>query len=118
MGGPKGRKIEILDGFLNMLFEPIILVKIYLIFNKIDGEKHMDFVLFLVVLFVFFCTLETSKIVLPSRRELNFYKIAFFAFDEKRQRNQIRKGLDFDVNLGLDACEISYEKSMDFKVKN
>ena len=54
LGGPKGRKIEILDGFLNMLFEPIILVKIYLIFNKIDGEKHMDFVLFFVLLFVFF----------------------------------------------------------------
>ena len=54
LGGPKGRKIEILDGFLNMLFEPIILVKIYLIFNKIDGEKHMDFVMFFVLYFVFF----------------------------------------------------------------
>ena len=26
--------------------------------------------------------------------------------------------MDFDVNLGLEACEISYEKSMDFEVKN
>jgi len=26
--------------------------------------------------------------------------------------------LDFDVNLGLEACKISYEKSMDFEAKN
>ena len=71
---------------MDILFESIILVKIGLIFNKIDGEKHMDFVLFFVLFFVFFRTLETLKIVLPSRRELNFCKIAVFALDEKRQR--------------------------------
>ena len=54
LGGPKGRKIEILGGFLDILFESIILVKIYLILNKIDGETHIDFVLFFVLLFVFF----------------------------------------------------------------
>ena len=26
--------------------------------------------------------------------------------------------MDFDVNLGFEACEISYEKSMDFEVQN
>ena len=26
--------------------------------------------------------------------------------------------MDFDVNLGLEACKISYEKSMDFEAKN
>ena len=54
LGGPKGRKIEILGFFLCniMLFKPIILVKIHL--DRIDGEKHMDFVLFFVLLFVFF----------------------------------------------------------------
>ena len=31
----------------------------------------------------FFLTLDTLKIVLPSRRELDFYKIAFFEFDGK-----------------------------------
>ena len=61
MGGSKARKIEILDGFLNMLFEPIILVKIYLIFSKIDAEKHMDFVLFFVLLFVFFLNAQNLK---------------------------------------------------------
>ena len=70
----------------DMMFETLILVEFCLSFDKIEGEKNaVCLVVFCVILGVFL-TLETFKIVLPSRRELNFYKIAFFALDEKRQR--------------------------------
>ena len=86
LGGPSGPKIEILGAFLDMLFETLILIEFLCFFDKTDSEKHIDFLLFSVLFLVFFLTLETLKIVLPSRRELNFYKIAFFALDEKRHR--------------------------------
>ena len=54
--------------------------------DKNNGEKHMDVQLLFVLVLVFFVTLETLKIVLASRRELSFYKIAFFVLDEKRHR--------------------------------
>ena len=63
-----------------------------------------SFWIFFFAVFTVFSTLESSKIVLPSRRELNFYKIEFFELDAKRHRKQIKKGMDFDVNLGLEAC--------------
>ena len=85
-GGQNCRKIDIFGDFLDMFYETFIFLKNSLIFSKIADEKHIDFKLFLMFFFVFFRTLETLKIVLPSRRELNFCKIAFFALDEKRQR--------------------------------
>ena len=69
-----------------MLFETLILVEFCLSFDKIEGEKNAVFLVVFCVILGVFLTLETLKIVLPSRRELNFYKIAFFAQDEKRQR--------------------------------
>ena len=68
-----------------MLLETLILVDFCMILDKIDDEKLID-LLFFVLFFMFFLTLETLKIVLPSRRELDFYKIAFLALDEKRGR--------------------------------
>ena len=85
-GGQNCRKIDIFGDFLDMCYETFIFLKNSLIFSKIADETHIDFDLFLMLFFVFFRTLETLKIVLPSRRELNFCKIAFFALDEKRQR--------------------------------
>ena len=57
-----------------MLFETLILVEFCLMFDKIDCEKHMDILLVLVLILVFFLTLETFKIVLPSRRNANFHR--------------------------------------------
>ena len=84
LGGQNGPKIEILGDFWGMFFETSILVEFCLIFGKNDSEKHVDFWLFFMLFFVFFRTLETLKIVLPSRRELNFYKIAFCTREEQR----------------------------------
>ena len=39
---------------------------------------------FFAYFFVFFLRLKTLKIVLSPARELNVYKIAFFALDEKK----------------------------------
>ena len=86
LGGPSGPKIEILGAFLDMLFETLILIEFLCFFDETDSETYIDFLLFSVLFLVFFLTLETLKIVLPSRRELNFYKIVFFAVDEKRRR--------------------------------
>ena len=84
--GQNDQKIEILVVFGGMLLETLFLVDFCWIFDKNDREKHMDFLLYLALFFVFFLTLETLKIVLLSRRELNFYKIPFFELDEKRRR--------------------------------
>ena len=70
-----------------MLFETLILVEFCLSFDKIEGEKNAVFLVVFCVILGVFLTLETLKIVLPSRRELNFYKIAFFALEENRRRN-------------------------------
>ena len=92
LGGQNGRNIEILGVFRDVLFETLILVKFCLIFDEIAGEKHISFWLFLVSFLVFVLTFETFKIVLPSRRELKFYKIAFFALVEKKAPKVGRKG--------------------------
>ena len=86
LGSQNRRKNEIWSVSGDMMFETLILVEFGLIFNKIAGEKHITFWLSLVSFLMFFLTFETLKIVLPSRRELNFHKIAFFAFDGKRRR--------------------------------
>ena len=105
MGGQNGRKIEILTVFGNMLFETLILVEFCLSFLiKSKANKNAVFLVVFCVILGVFLTLETFKIVLPSRRELNFYKIAFFALEENRRRNWIEKGMDFDLNLGLETC--------------
>ena len=41
--------------------------------------------------------LETLKIVLPSRQELDFYKIAFFELDGKKLPKIVEKSMDFEV---------------------
>ena len=69
------------------------------IFDKIDIEKRIDFLLFSVISWKFFLAFETLKIVLPPARERNFHKIAFFGFDEKRGRKSVEKDMDFDEKL-------------------
>ena len=85
LGGHNRRKIEILGVWGDMMPKKLILVEFCLIFDEIAGEKHISFWLFLVSFLAFVLTFETFKIVLPSRREVKFYKIAFFALDEKRR---------------------------------
>ena len=51
LGGQNGRQIKNLADFLSMLLETSFLVEISGIFHKNDGEKHMEFSLFLNMLF-------------------------------------------------------------------
>ena len=85
-GKPKSSKTRDLVCFGGYDVRDLNLVEFGLIFNKIAGEKHTIFWFSLVSFLMFFLTFETCKIVLLSKRELNFYKIAFFAFDGKRCR--------------------------------
>ena len=55
-----------------MRYETFVFLKNSWIFSKLADEKHIDFDLFFMFFFVYVRTLETLKIVLPSRRELNF----------------------------------------------
>ena len=57
------------------------------VFGAIFGRHFRILILgcFLMTILVVFLTLESLKIVLPSRRELNFHKIAFFTHDGKKQ---------------------------------
>ena len=77
LGGQNRRKNEIWCVSGDMMFETLILVEFGFTFNEIAGEKHITFWLSLVSFLMFFLTFETLKIVLPSRRELNFHKIVF-----------------------------------------
>ena len=86
LGGKIVEKSRFLVLFGGMLFEILILAEFCLIFDDIDDEKHVGFLLLFVSCFMFFLTLETLKIVLPSRRELNFHKITFFQLDEQIPR--------------------------------
>ena len=74
MGGFCGQQDKILGVRGDVLFETLILIEFCLIFGEVDGEKDIVFWFFLVLFRVFFLTFETLKIVLPSRRELNFFK--------------------------------------------
>ena len=50
---------------------------------------------------------ETLKIVLPSRRELDFYKIAFFEFGGETHQQIIKKSMDFEMqswDISLTSC--------------
>ena len=42
---------------------------------------------------------DFAKFVLPSRRELNFYKIAVFDLDAKTHRTSSEEYLDFEVKI-------------------
>ena len=53
LGGQNLRKIQNLGVFFGMLFETLFLVTFCLIFEKIDDEKHMEFCLFLNMLFYY-----------------------------------------------------------------
>ena len=86
MGGQNGRKIEILGVLGDIMLETFILVDFCMIFDKIDDDKYIDFLSFSMICLMFSLTLETLKNVLPSRRELNFYKIAFLGLDENTQQ--------------------------------
>ena len=46
---------------------------------------------------MFFSMLESLKIVLPSRRELDFYIIALFESDAKSFQKIIKKSVDFEL---------------------
>ena len=83
LGGRNGPNIEIWNIFGSVLFEAFFGVKFGVIFENIDDEKHIDLLSFVVIFLAFVLTFETLKIVLPSRRNAYFYKIAFFARDEK-----------------------------------
>ena len=51
LGGQNGLKIEILAHFLDMLLETSFLVEFCWIFDKNDGDKHIEFSLFFDMLF-------------------------------------------------------------------
>ena len=46
MGGQTGSKIENLGVFLGMLLESLFFIEICMIFDKNDGEKHMELSMF------------------------------------------------------------------------
>ena len=69
-----------------MLFEAFFGVKFGVIFETIDDEKHIDALSFVVIFLALVLTFETLKIVVSSIRNAYFYKIAFFACDEKRHQ--------------------------------
>ena len=48
--------------------------------------------------------------MLPSRRELDFYKIAFFKLDGKRLQKIIRKSMDFEVETRDKSMNKCFEK--------
>ena len=50
---------------------------------------------------------ETLKIVLPSRRELDFYKIAFFELDGKNIKKIIKRSMDFQVEISENSFKIA-----------
>ena len=72
LAGQSAGKIEILGALGDIMLETLILVDFYMILDTIDDEKYIDFLLCLLICLVFLLTLETLKIVLPSRRELDF----------------------------------------------
>ena len=51
LGSQNGRKIKNLADFLSMLLETSFLVEFCWIFDKNDGDKHMEFSLFFNMLF-------------------------------------------------------------------
>ena len=57
---------------------------------------------------------EALKIVLPSRRELDFYKIAFFEFDGKNIKKIIKKSMDFQVEISENSFKNCFENSFIF----
>ena len=74
-GRPEGTFLEC---FFEVVFESLFLI---------------DFVPIFVVLSV----TATSKIMLPSRRELNFYKIVFSIHDDQKHAKIVQKSIDFEV---------------------
>ena len=59
------------------------------VFWRLFSKLHFGKLFFKI--FTVFSTLESLKIVLPSRRELNFYKIVFLVPDKKRKGNLVEK---------------------------
>ena len=59
---------------------------------------------------------ETLKIVLPSKRELDFYKIAFFELDGKRLQKLIQKSMDFDIENQKNRCNDALKKQAFFNM--
>ena len=48
--------------------------------------------------------------MLPSRRELDFYKIAFFKLDGKRLQQIIQKSMDFEVETRETSMQKRFEQ--------
>ena len=97
LGSQNRRKNEIWCVSGDMMFETLILVEFGLIFNEIAGEKHITFWLSLVSFLMFFLTFESLKIMLPSRRGLDFYIIMLFESDGKSFQKNIQKSMDFEI---------------------
>ena len=74
-GRPEGAFLEC---FFEVIFESLFLI---------------DFV----QNFVVFSVTGISKIMLPSRRELNFYKFVFSIHDDQKHAKIIQKSIDFEV---------------------
>ena len=94
MGGPNGPKIEIFAVFWAMRVDTLFLVNFCMIFVKNDGEKRMEFSLFfdnmlfhyVFAKFAVFCNARNLEISDFLWENAYFYKISFFAFDDKRYR--------------------------------
>ena len=81
-----------------MHLETLFLVNFCVIFVKNDGEKHMDFSLFLNMLlhhlFAKFAVFRNARNLKNSDFPVEntyFYKISFFAFDVQRCRKLVKK---------------------------
>ena len=114
MGGQNDSKIMIFGNFVVMFLETYFLVEFCWIFDKNDGEKHMEFHCCLRCCFIicllnllFSVMLETLKIVIFLKENAYFYKISFFAFDVQRCRKTSQTTRDWEAK-GL-------QKSMKFE---
>ena len=58
--------------------------------------------------------LESLKIVLPSRRELDFYIIALFESDAKSFQKIIQKSMDFEFENGETSMQKRVKKASIF----
>ena len=86
-------------------------------FGAFFGDYFRSLILesFFSQFFTVFSMLESLKIVLLSRRELNFYNIVFLAPDRKKQVNLVKKPLDFQVENREKLIMGGFRKSSIFR---
>ena len=78
LGGQNGQKIEILRVLEGMFFETLFLVEFCLIFDKIDGEKNIDFKFFFCVIFCVFSNARDLKNRAPVEARAQFSQNCIF----------------------------------------